>query len=74
MKEIRLCVERRRRGGRSSLPCRSVWVQDTPDAREELSNIAAAGNVKWGERTHWVEERDRPFGRLTRMQDGQTSA
>ena len=71
MKEIRLCMERRKRTGRSSLPSRSAWFQDTPDARVELAALVASGNMKWGDRSHWIEERDRPFGAFMHMLSGQ---
>ena len=33
----------------------SLWVPDTPRAREKLSQQAALGNRLYGPETHWIE-------------------
>lgn len=60
MKQIRLCVERRVRPGRVSMPLRSPWIEDSQATRLSVAEMVKSGNVKWGAGTHWMDERDGP--------------
>ncbi len=66
MKEICMCMERRRAPGRVSAPLCSAWISDTPASRQELYEMVSTGSRDWGEGTHWIEVRSRPFGGVVR--------
>ncbi len=62
MKQMRVCIERRRQGSREGQPMCSEWIEDTTEARADALNIVRAGNRKCGQATHWIEDRERVFG------------
>ena len=57
-----LCLMRRFRSGQAPVGKKeeSVWVTDTALARAALGQLEKLGNLREGEGSHWVEERQIP--------------
>ena len=58
-KEIRLLWMIEGREGMDGMPAYSgLWHPDTPEHRRALQQVMRAGNVAYGQGTHWIEERE----------------
>ncbi|SFB73903.1 hypothetical protein SAMN05216344_102151 [Polaromonas sp. OV174] len=58
MKQIRICIDPDVIYEQSvARPC-TDWIDDSADARTAFEVLIKAGNERYGENTHWLEERD----------------
>lgn len=55
MKEIRLCTTVAEVAGETPQP--GSWTLETPPMREAFEVLVKAGNERYGQGTHWMEER-----------------
>jgi len=55
--EIRLHCSEEVDGDRPRLVSQSLWHPDTPANRKKLQEAAEEGNKRFGDATHWIEER-----------------